>query len=54
MTATPTAPPTALIAEDDCLHAMAYLPDASVDLVLCDLPYSAGWMHRAWQAKRGR
>lgn len=46
--AQPTAQPTALIAEDDCLHAMAYLPDASVDLVLCDLPY--GTTQNAWDS----
>lgn len=33
---------------DDCLHAMAKLPPASVDLVLCDLPY--GTTACAWDA----
>ena len=49
MTAPPTTTqPTALIAEDDCLHAMAHLSDASVDLVLCDLPY--GTTQNAWDS----
>ena len=23
----------------DCLEAMVYIPDGSIDMVLCDLPY---------------
>lgn len=29
----------ALVAMDDCLEVMKLIPDASVDMVLCDLPY---------------
>ena len=31
--------PGVLLVEGDCLHAMKALPDRSIDLVLCDLPY---------------
>jgi DNA modification methylase len=24
---------------DDCLKAMQHIPDGSIDMVLCDLPY---------------
>lgn len=34
--------------EDDCLDVMAYLPDNSVDMVLCDLPY--GTTQNKWDS----
>ena len=33
---------------DDCLKAMAELPEASIDLILCDLPY--GTTQNKWDA----
>jgi site-specific DNA-methyltransferase (adenine-specific)/modification methylase len=38
----------ALLIEDDCLHAMASIPDGSVNLILCDLPY--GTTQNAWDS----
>ena len=38
--------PTALLVEGDCLTVMDFIPDCSVDMVLCDLPYGTtqnGW-----------
>lgn len=38
--------PKALLIEDDCLNAMAAIPDESINFVLCDLPYGTtqnGW-----------
>jgi len=32
-------PPNAVLIEDDALMAMKYIPDSSIDLILCDLPY---------------
>lgn len=34
--------------EDDCLDVMEYLPDNSVDMVLCDLPY--GTTQNKWDS----
>lgn len=34
--------------ENDCLDVMAYLPDNSVDMVLCDLPY--GTTQNKWDS----
>jgi len=34
--------------EDDCLDIMQYLPDRSVDMVLCDLPY--GTTQNKWDS----
>jgi len=34
--------------EDDCLDVMKYLPDHSVDMVLCDLPY--GTTQNKWDS----
>ncbi len=31
--------PKSILIQDDCLNAMAAVPDASVNLILCDLPY---------------
>jgi len=39
---------SALLIEDDCLKAMSAIPDASVNLVLCDLPY--GTTQNAWDS----
>jgi len=38
----------ALIIEDDCLNAMRSLPDKSVNLILCDLPY--GTTQNKWDS----
>ncbi|WP_206453158.1 DNA-methyltransferase [Aurantimonas marina] len=38
----------ALLIEDDCLAAMAAIPDRSVNLILCDLPY--GTTQNAWDS----
>ena len=37
-----------LLLEDDCLHAMQAIPDASVNFVLCDLPY--GTTQNSWDS----
>ena len=42
------APPRALVVEDDCLRALRAVPDASVQLVLCDLPY--GTTRNPWDS----
>lgn len=34
--------------EDDCLKALAAMPEDSVDSVVCDPPYSLAFMGRAW------
>lgn len=34
--------------EDDCLKALAAMPENSVDSVVCDPPYSLAFMGRAW------
>ncbi len=31
--------PNTLIIEDDCIRAMAEIPDKKIDFILCDLPY---------------
>lgn len=36
------------IFEDDCLHLMPYIPDKSIDMVLCDLPY--GTTQNKWDS----
>ena len=36
------------IFEDDCLEVMPYIPDASVDMILCDLPY--GTTQNKWDS----
>ena len=40
--------PRALLIEDDCLNALTVFPNASVNLVLCDLPY--GTTQNAWDS----
>ncbi len=40
--------PGVLLIEDDCLNAMHAIPDASVNLVLCDLPY--GTTQNSWDS----
>lgn len=40
--------PKALLIEDDCLSAMAKIPDESIDLILCDLPY--GTTQNSWDS----
>jgi len=38
--------PAALLVEGDCLTVMDFIPDCSVDMILCDLPYGTtqnGW-----------
>lgn len=37
-----------LLMEDDCLHAMQAIPDSSVNLILCDLPY--GTTQNSWDS----
>ena len=32
----------------DCLNVMKDLPDRSVDLILCDLPYACGKTKHTW------
>lgn len=39
---------TATILHGDCLEVLATLPDASVDAVVTDPPYSLGFMGRKW------
>jgi hypothetical protein len=36
------------VEEGDCLHALAMMPEASADMVLCDLPY--GTTRNAWDS----
>lgn len=36
------------VIEDDCLHAMKSLPDKSIDMILCDLPY--GTTQNKWDS----
>ena len=38
----------ALLIEDNCLSAMSHIPNRSVDLILCDLPY--GTTQNAWDS----
>lgn len=38
----------ALLIEDDCLNAMSAIPDKSVNMILCDLPY--GTTQNAWDS----
>lgn len=40
--------PKTLLIEDDCLNAMSTIPDGSVNLILCDLPY--GTTQNAWDS----
>jgi len=44
-----TSKPKALLIEDDCLNAMASIPDGSVNLILCDLPY--GTTQNSWDSQ---
>ena len=39
---------TNVLYEDDCLRVLPSLPDESVDLVLCDLPY--GTTQNEWDS----
>lgn len=39
---------TWLVIESDCIVAMRDMPDASVDAVVCDPPYSLDFMGKAW------
>lgn len=39
---------TVTLIEDDCLRAMGLIPDRSIDLILCDLPY--GTTQNAWDS----
>jgi site-specific DNA-methyltransferase (adenine-specific) len=36
------------VIEGDCIDAMAGMPEASVDAIVCDPPYGLGFMGRAW------
>lgn len=36
------------VIEGDCVEAMAAMPEASVDAIVCDPPYSLGFMSRPW------
>lgn len=38
----------ALLIEDDCLNTMSKIPEKSIDLILCDLPY--GTTQNAWDS----
>lgn len=38
----------ALLIEDDCLEAMSAIPDNSINMILCDLPY--GTTQNAWDS----
>jgi len=40
--------PKTLLIEDDCLNAMLSIPDGSINLVLCDLPY--GTTQNSWDS----
>lgn len=40
--------PNALLIEDECLNAMSAIPDCSIDMILCDLPY--GTTQNAWDS----
>ncbi|MDC4235632.1 DNA-methyltransferase [Pasteurella multocida] len=40
--------PYSLLVEGDCLEVMSYMPDNSVNLVLCDLPY--GTTQNKWDS----
>ena len=40
--------PKTLLIEDDCLHAMGAIPDNSINLILCDLPY--GTTQNSWDS----
>jgi site-specific DNA-methyltransferase (adenine-specific)/modification methylase len=40
--------PKVLLIENDCLNAMAAIPDGSVNLILCDLPY--GTTQNSWDS----
>lgn len=40
--------PKSLLIEADCLNAMSQIPDESIDLILCDLPY--GTTQNAWDS----
>jgi len=33
---------------DDCIKAMAAMPDGSVDAIVCDPPYGIGFMGKGW------
>ena len=39
---------TAWLVEDDCLKFMPHIPDASIDMILCDLPY--GTTQNSWDS----
>ena len=32
--------------EDDCLECMKWIPNASIDMILCDLPYEMTRNHQ--------
>jgi DNA modification methylase len=36
------------VIQGDCVEAMAAMPEASVDSVVCDPPYHLAFMGRAW------
>ncbi len=40
--------PRVLLIEDDCLNAMSAIPDESISLILCDLPY--GTTQNSWDS----
>ncbi len=40
--------PAAWLIEKDCLEAMINIPDSSIDMILCDLPY--GTTQNAWDS----
>jgi len=40
--------PTALLLQDNCLHTFPHIPDSSINLILCDLPY--GTTKNSWDS----
>lgn len=40
--------PTAWLMEEDCLEALPKIPDASINMILCDLPY--GTTQNSWDS----
>ena len=43
-----TQTPKVLLIEDDCLSAMSAIPDGTINMILCDLPY--GTTQNAWDS----
>jgi DNA modification methylase len=41
-------PPTWVVYHDDCVKAMAAMPEASIDAIVTDPPYGLGFMGKEW------